>query len=236
MAKRGQLELALAPRHGWGGRRSGAGRKPGPNPRIAHSMRPTLAPRFPCHVTLRIRRDLGSLRRVRIVHEVERTWRRSCDRGRFRLVHYSIQRDHVHMIVEAASARDLACGIKSVAARLARAVNRTLGREGPVLADRYHARILRSPRQVRNAIAYVLLNARRHAWKEGRWMDPRPRIDPASSGRWFAGWRSCLPKAPDPPIVACPRTWLLDRGWRRDGLLGLDEVPGCRSPAPPRAT
>jgi hypothetical protein len=134
------------------------------------------------------------------------------------------------MIVEAASSRDLACGVKSVAARLARAANRALGREGPVLADRYHARVLRSPLEVRNAIAYVLLNARRHAWKSGRWIDPRPRIDPASSGRWFAGWVLLLRRAQDPPVVASPRTWLLGLGWRQHGLLRLDEIPGYRRP------
>lgn len=215
MAKRDQLEFALAPRHGWGGGRPRAGRKPGPHPRIAHSMRPALAPRFPCHVTLRVRRDVGSLRSAYVLREVERSWRRACDRGRFRLVHYSIQPDHVHMIVEAASSRDLACGVKSVAARLARAANRALGREGPVLADRYHARVLRSPLEVRNAIAYVLLNARRHAWK---------------SGRWFAGWVLLLRRAQDPPVVASPRTWLLGLGWRQHGLLRLDEIPGYRRP------
>jgi REP element-mobilizing transposase RayT len=120
-----------------------------------------------------------------VVAEIERSWRRARERGRFRLVHYSIQRDHVHLIVEAASERDLACGMKSLAARLGRAVNRVLGRRGPILSDRYHARIQRTPREVRNAIVYVLLNARRQAWKVGRRIDPWLQIDPASSGRWF---------------------------------------------------
>jgi hypothetical protein len=150
-------------------------------------------------------------------------------------VHYSLQRDHVHLLVEAASARDLGCGMKSIAARFARAVNRALGRKGQVLADRFHAHILRAPREVRNAVAYVLLNARRHAWKEGRGIDP-PRIDPASSGRWFSGWRSSPQTPSDPPAVARPRTWLLALGWRRHGLIRLDEIPGCRSSAASRAT
>jgi REP element-mobilizing transposase RayT len=172
-----------------------------------------------------------SLRGARIVHAVERSWRTARERGRFRLVHYSLQRDHVHLIVEAASASDLACGMKSIGARLARAVNRVLGRKGQVLADRFHAHILRTPQEVPSAIAYVLLNARRHAWKAGRWIDPRTRVDPASSGRWFSGWRSFPPKPHDPPAVARPRTWLLEVGWRRHGLVRLDEVPGGRSSA-----
>jgi hypothetical protein len=118
--------------------------------------------------------------------------------------------------------------MKAVAARLARAVNRVFRRNGPVLADRFHLHVLRSPREVRNAIAYVLLNARRHLAKRGRRIDPRLRIDPASSGRWFDGWRGLVPHADDPPPVARPRTWLLGTGWRRAGLISLSEVPGIR--------
>jgi hypothetical protein len=112
----------------------------------------------------------------------------------------------------------------SLGSRLARAVNRTFGRRGRVLADRYHARVLKTPREVRNALAYVLLNARRHAGRRARRCDT---VDPASSGRWFDGWRTHpMPaRAPDAPAVARPRTWLARTGWRRHGRIGLDEVP-----------
>jgi REP element-mobilizing transposase RayT len=162
------------------------------------------------------------------VSELERSWREACERGRFRLVHYSIQSDHVHMIVEAGSARDLACGLKAVAARFARGVNRVFRRSGRVLADRCHVRVLRTPREVRNAIAYVLLNARRHLAKRGRALPRIVRSDPASSGRWFAGWRTPAPPVRDPPAVARPRTWLLSVGWRRRGLIDASEVPGAK--------
>jgi REP element-mobilizing transposase RayT len=160
------------------------------------------------------------------VAELERSWREACDRGRFRLVHYSIQNDHVHLIAEASSARDLACGLKSIAARFARATNRVFRRAGPVLADRCHVHVLRTPREVRNAIAYVLLNARRHLAKAGRALPRITRIDPASSGRWFYGWRALAPPTRDPPAVAAPRTWLLSVGWRRRGLIDPAEIPG----------
>jgi hypothetical protein len=141
-------------------------------------------------------------------------------------VHYSIQNDHVHMIVEAASARDLACGLKAIAARLARGVNRVFRRAGRVLADRCHVHVLRTPREVRNAIAYVLLNARRHLAKRGDALPAIARIDPASSGRWFSGWRTAAAPVDDPPAVAAPRSWLLSVGWRRGGLIDALEVPG----------
>jgi REP element-mobilizing transposase RayT len=234
-----QLSLDLRSLPRWGGRRPGAGRKLGPMRRDPHRRRAPHSARSPCHVTLRVRRDIPSLRIRRLVREVEASFRRACERERFRLVHYSIQTNHVHMIVEAASAADLAAGMKSIGSRLARAVNRIFDRLGPVLEDRYHPHVLKSPREVRNAIAYVLLNARRHASKLGRSLSRVARIDPASSGRWFDGWRSLPTKRRgcDLPAVSTARTWLLRIGWRRVGLIDPWEVPGssgarCRAASP----
>ena len=220
-----QIELRLRAR-GHGGWRAGAGRKPGPNPRIQHRSRAFASERHPRHVTLKVREDVPSLRSVCVVREIEESFRAGCRRDDFRLVHYSIQRDHLHVIVEASSAAALGRGMKSLGARLARVVNRTRSRRGPVLRDRYHVRVLRTPREVRNAIAYVLLNARKHAARGNRPL-PRARVDPASSGRWFDGWRGRAPQALDLPAVAPARTWLLRAGWRRAGRVGLTEVPGC---------
>lgn len=231
-----QLELSLrfAPR--WGGRRVGAGRKRGVSPRVSHTSRTPLAGRHPCHVTIKVRPDVPSLRSVCLVRALETSWREVCDRGRFRVVHYSIQSSHVHLIVEAASAADLGAGMKSIAARLARAVNRVFGRCGAVLRDRYHHHVLRTPREVRNALAYVLLNARRHAAKFGGPIRRLAGIDPASSGRWFNGWKAAFAYSPDPSAVAKPHTWLLHVGWRRAGLIDPSEVPGPTPHAPlPRA-
>jgi REP element-mobilizing transposase RayT len=174
-----------------------------------------------------VRRGIPSLRTVKFVREWERSLAAACERGRFRVAHYSLQPDHVHLIVEAASERCLASGMKSIGARLARAVNRIFGRCGSVLADRYHLHVLRTPREVRNALAYVLLNARRHVAKRGRWLARSPLIDPASSGRWFDGWtRGVQPPGVDPPSVAPARTWLLRVAWCRHGLIDLEEIPG----------
>ena len=218
----------------WGGRRPGAGRKPGPNPRLRHRSREPFGRGLPCHVTLKVRKDVPSLRTARLVQEVERTFARGCERREFRLVHYSLQGDHAHLIVEAKDRYALGRGMKAVGSRLARAVNRVFARSGPVLTDRYHVRVLRTPREVRNALAYVLLNARRHAAKAGRKLSRALRIDPASSGRWFDGWtrrKSPGIEAPEPSppgasAVSPPHSWLLTKGWRRRGLLDLDEIPG----------
>ena len=183
-------------------------------------------------MTLQVREGLPSLRHAKLVRELEQSFSRSCERGSFRVVHYSIQHDHVHLVVEAKGREALGRGMKSIAARFARAVNRVFGRRGRVLRDRYHLHVLETPREVRNALRYVLLNGRRHAAKQRDAAVPGgSRIDPASSGAWFDGWREGVAsllrgRSAGPPPVARPRTWLLRRGWRRHGLLDPADVPG----------
>jgi REP element-mobilizing transposase RayT len=192
-----------------------------------------LARPLPAHVTLRMCDDVPSLRTVAIVDEIERTFARGRARRGFRLVHYSLQDDHAHLVVEARSKGALARGMKSIAARLARAVNRIAGRSGRVLADRYHVRVLPTPREVHNALRYVLLNARRHAAKAGSKLTGGALLDPASSSRWFEGWKYRVPDARGLPAARVPhrpvaraKTWLLTIGWRRHGLLDPADVPG----------
>jgi hypothetical protein len=205
---------------------------------VRHRSRKPLAETEPCHVTLKVRAGLPSLRRADVVRELEAAFRRGNERKHFRLVHYSIQAEHAHLIVEAKDREALGRGMKSLWA---------FGRTEKVLADRYHLRILTFPRQVRNALAYVLLNARRHAAKRiaqlekrGLKVEPLPNrgtLDGASSARWFAGWRSDVaidresPRAfGKAPAVAEPRTWFLRVGWQRHGLLDPNEIPGALLP------
>ena len=233
MPRRAQLALSLRTPCGWGGRRPGAGRKPDPKSGMRHWSRQSFK-RLPAHVTLRMRADVPSLRLVPIVAEIERTFADGCARPGFRLVHYSLQGNHAHLIVEATDADALGRGMKAIGARLARAVNRVAERDGPVLADRYHLRVLSTPKEVRNALRYVLLNARHHAAKRRRPRGRHVTLDRASSARWFDGWKRRLPQ-PDErdsattaqrPPVARARTWLLTVGWRRHGLLDPADVPG----------
>ena len=183
----------------------------------------------PVHVTLRVREGVPSLRTVALVEEWKRSLAAASERGSFRVAHYSLQVDHAHLIIEAHGKEALASGMKSIAARLARAVNRTFDRSGPVLDGRYHHRSLRTPREVRRALAYVLLNARRHLAKAGRATRiAASMLDPASSARWFDGWRRSTATPLPRPIVSCEvrraRTWLLRVGWRRHGLIDPSEM------------
>jgi REP element-mobilizing transposase RayT len=154
-------------------------------------------------------RVLGSLRRMRVELGAHVT-------------HYSVQRDHVHLMVEASDASTLSRGMQGLAVRIARGVNRAMNRKGAVFADRFHDRVLRSPRQVRNALAYVLCNARKHGLAPNRsgWLDPH------SSAAAFDGWASPRTTLVASDAVSPPRTWLLRVGWRRGGLLEVDHRPG----------
>jgi REP element-mobilizing transposase RayT len=197
---------------------------------VLHREREPVPVDCPVHVTLRVKSNLPSLRDGRFVREWRRSLAEASERGEFRVTHYSLQGDHAHLIVEAHGKDALARGMKSIAARLARALNRVARRSGPVLDSRYHHRSLRSPREVRRALAYVLLNARWHLAKRRRVSRSAALpLDPASSARWFDGWRpevaSRLPEVDWARDVARPRTWLLRVGWRRHGPVDPRELP-----------
>jgi REP-associated tyrosine transposase len=226
-----QLSLSLPARPSWGGRRNGAGRKPSDHAGLPHVSRVLFRHPVPAHVTLRLLPGLPSLRTVRVVTELERSFIKGRTRPGFRLVHYSLQGNHAHLIVEAQDRETLGRGMMAIGSRVARAVNRVAGRTGQVLADRYHLRLLKTPKEVHRALRYVLLNARRHAARAGMTLRGAVRLDPASSAQWFDGWKRRARTAEDRrAIVRSPvaraRTWLLTVGWRRYGLLDPADVPG----------
>jgi len=208
-----------------GGRRPGAGRPRKADSGASHLRRPALASRHPVHVTTRLVR-LPSLRRRDCFRVVRRALAVGVVRSGFRVVEFSVQSNHIHMLCEATGRRALARGLQGLFSRMARALNRHIGRTGRVFADRYHDRILRAPRQVRNTLLYVLKNCWQH---EESVQGP----DPYSSAAWFDGWRERLPRwmrGEGASGAARPRTWLLRVGWRRSGLLSPDAIPGAQAP------
>jgi putative transposase len=216
---RGQLSLPMPATRG--GRRRGAGRKPTRlRPGRMHAPRPRHDARWPVHVTLRGARGIPSLRSSTIFPGLRRAIG-AANRADFRIVHFSAQVDHVHFIVEADGGRALMLGTQGLAIRCALAVNRRARRRGKVWSGRYHTHALRSPNEVRRALAYVLLNFCKH-------LGAAPGVDPCSSGGWFDGWAdsdvACRPVTPRP--VSLSRTWLLATGWRRaGGLIAWHEAP-----------
>ena len=194
-----QLELPT-----WGGRRKGAGRKPaeGKLRLVSHGARPAHLARHPLHAVWRTRPDVPSLRKKAVLDLLRGALAAGSRREAFRLVHYSVQGNHLHLVVEAHDKVALARGMQGLAVRVARAVNRAAGRTGRVFADHYFARALKTPAEVRRAVRYVLDNLLHHA-------PPAAELqtDPVASQA----------------LVAAPRTWLLSVGWlkSRAGPLPL---------------
>jgi len=149
----------------------------------------------------------------------------AAERFDVRLIEYSVQSNHVHLIVETKDEHSLAQAMKGLLVRIARGLNRLWHRSGAVLDDHYHARALKTPLEVRNALVYVLQNARKHGI---HFSGP----DPFSSGPAFDGWKDPIAATValrTRPLVRA-RTWLLSIGWRRGGRIGVDERP-ARPPA-----
>ncbi len=211
-----------------GGKRRGAGRRPrGARAGVSHAARATVSPRTPVLVTMKAVPALRSLRTKRALRAMLPSLAAARD-GLVRVVHFSVQRDHVHLLVEAVDTRALGRGVGALASSLARAFNRAFGRAGQLWRDRFHSRVLGSPRQVRNALAYVLGNARKH----GVSLPPRA-LDPFSSAAAFDAWDGPVVVSSHPlatrlfAVAAPPRSWLLRVGWCRAGPpLDPDHRPG----------
>jgi putative transposase len=164
---------------------------------------------------------------------------------RFRVVVFALQSNHIHLVTEAQDELALARGMQGLSARISRTLNGLWSRRGSVFADRYHARALGTPREVRHALVYVLQNARKHGVQFGG------GVDPYTSGPWFPGWehpagvaqtseshagaKPGLSEASCASLpVARPRSWLLSQGWVRLGRIRIDEAPaGTRRAARP---
>ncbi len=230
--KQGTLEF-----RSWGGARKGAGRKRvGARKCVPHRKRVALKSYRPQHTTMRLVDAVASVRRWRVFAEIVAAIHAS-HRDGFRVIEFSVQDGHLHLITEAGSARALSNGVRALSIRIARALNRVLGRRGKVFADRFHTRALSSLREVRTALVYVLQNARKHFEQKGvalraSWLDK------FSSAGFFDGWDARGSKEavmlreswrsagidPETPTRDAA-TWLLRVGWRRLGVIQPSEVP-----------
>jgi putative transposase len=188
----------------WGGARKGAGRKrQSARPNVPHRPRRKFR-KGALHVTLRLRQEVWNLRTHRCFRALQRAFERGCQRFGYRLVHFSVQGNHIHLIVEAPDVVQLGRAMKGLEVRMARALNKVMNRRGAVFADRYHAHLLTSPREAAHAVRYVLDNWIVHAEREG-WSIPSG-IDPYCSTAW---------REHGPPLVAEPVWWMLRVGVER---------------------
>jgi len=195
-------QLELRPRT-WGGKRKGAGRPKGARSGVPHRSRPSFARPLPLHVTLRMAAHVYNLRSRRSFRVLEQALVTGGCRFGLRVVRFSIQGNHIHLLVEADDKSALMRGIKGLSVRIAKGMNRLMRREGRVLSDRYHARALRTPTEVRHVVTYLRENHRNHMAAAGRHL-PAGWIDPYSSD------------SPELDVVL-PRaqTWLCRVGWQR---------------------
>jgi putative transposase len=180
-----------------GGKRRGAGRPPkGKTAMVSHLKRPAFEKVTPVHVTLRITNDIPSLRSSRRFQLIKECFAKAQKKPGMRLVEFTVLSNHLHLIVEADTSRDLSRGVQGLCVRLARVLNLTLKRGGRVFADHFHSRLLRSPTALVSAIRYVLGNAQRHYGEAGADLFSS---EEASAAR----------------IISEPRGWLLRKGWFR---------------------
>jgi len=226
-----------------GGARRGAGRPAkGKRSGSPHRKRPYLHARYPVHVVLRVVRAVGNLRRRCVYHAIREATLTTAIREDFRIVHLSLQRTHIHLIVEASDKAALASGMQGFQISAAKHLNAAIskGRLGPrrrgtVFPDRYHAEIITSPTQARHALSYVMNNWRKHD-EDRRAPMASWKVDPFSSAVVFPGWveygdQAFLWRGPptyEPLIVYQPRTWLLRAGWRKAGPISCREVPSAK--------
>jgi REP element-mobilizing transposase RayT len=129
---------------------------------ISHLRREKFAARFPVHVTLRVREAVPNLRQRRCLRAIRIAFLGGNGRFGVRLIHFAVLGNHVHMICEADGELSLSRGMQGLNIRMAKALNRAVERRGRVFSERYHARILRTPTQTRNAVHYVLRNHEKH--------------------------------------------------------------------------
>jgi putative transposase len=216
-------------------------KKPGPKRRedradfLGHVARPTHNERHPVLVTIRCVVAAPSLRSELVARTISTQITFAIRRG-VRVVHYTIQDNHLHLIVEASNKTELARGLQRVFSRIAFEVNRVAKRHGRLFRERHHREALTTPTHTRRALVYVLFNGRKHRLQKGHPMSDVLRwIDPCSTTAWFEGWsrdfaptRSMLERTRAGPCApaAKPETWLARVGWLRGGgEVRYDELP-----------
>jgi len=210
-----------------------AGRKPkGARAGERHKVRAEVDPRNPQHVVLRVGGDVKWLRTRKAYQAVRRALVVVLDRAEtFRIVHFSVQGNHLHLIVEVSNKVALGKGMQALGISLAKQLNRVHGRTGTVFPDHYHAESIDSVNQACHALSYVLNNWRKHK-QDGRGLFDG-RIDPFSSGVLFEGWKErsrpvSLPNEYEAPRVSAAQTWMLMTGYKLGPPISVWDVPGTK--------
>jgi REP element-mobilizing transposase RayT len=197
---RRQVELRF--RRSWGGAREGAGRpkREGKRGYVPHVARPAVSRHRPHHVTVRFTRGTWNLRSQRCFEPIRKALAEVARREGVRVVHFSVQHNHVHLMIEAEDRRVLSSAMRSLLIRVARGINGVMGASGRRIAERYHEHVLKTPTETRNALRYVMRNRVHHLARWGK--SSVPFVDPFSSeSRALEG------------LIKPPESWLLQHAW-----------------------
>ncbi len=191
---------------------------------VTHQPRPRLAKKEVLHLTLKLRRGLPSLRRDKAFAAIQRSFYKYSRGDGFRLVHFSVQKDHLHLIAEADSKSALSKGMQKLAISLAKRLDwlwrkLTASKVGRIFKERYHQHMLQTAQEVRNALVYVIQNAKKHG------EIPAHERDFYSSARFFDGFANAKPQPPPDKMLASATAWLLTTAWRQKGLIAVSEIP-----------
>jgi REP element-mobilizing transposase RayT len=201
-----------------------------PRRHVWHRKRPEISGDTPIHIAIRVRKGTIKLRPRRVFRIVRAALVAASQKIFFRLVEYSVQRTHLHLIVEADDKFALSRAMRSLSIRIAKRINQVMGTRGVRIPERYFMSVLKTPLDVRTALQYVLNNYRRHEAQFGR----RCRegwIDPCSSAIWFNDWTHAPRRSRDPcPDLprgnTLPRSDMLRDGWKAWGRIDPSFVPG----------
>lgn len=213
---------------GWGGRREGSGRKKTSQTR--HVSRPRFTKHNPLHVTLRMTKETPSLKRNDVYSDLRDSIAHARKAVGLRLVHFSILSNHIHLLIESESKKKLESAMKSLLITFALKLKRR-GYE-KVFERRYHVHVLKSRRETRNALGYILLNEEKHKGTEIKNIKT-VRPSQFDSAHTFKQWRELLGYKPQVlaaagngdgvhsstdrramnTLLSAPQSWLLRRGW-----------------------
>ena len=213
---------------GWGGARKGAGRRKSKNSGVSHLKRDDFDETSPVHVTMKLLPGLPGLRIeenfLTVLKMLEAAQKES-----FRIVHFTVQGEHLHLLVEAVGKDALARGMTGLAVRISKGLNKLWKRTGSLFADRYHSRVLRTPTEVRNVLDYIFKNRRKHAG-----LKVVQLFDPRSSAMLFGGWKEveAMELVGDYRPIVEARSWLVLKGWlEAGGKLSVRSSPGAKRKA-----
>lgn len=207
---------------------------------VVHGARPRVKRATPAHVTLKLATGRPSLRRK----DVFRTLRHAVGVARrkgLQVVQFSILSNHIHLLLEPDDTLRMAREIQSLAISFARRLNKLTQAKGSPFKERHRLRLLRSPTEVRNALAYVLSNEAKHeGLARGTYF-----ISQFSSGHAFQAWKALF--GPNSSyriathwtlaeierwlgeILVPAETWLLQSGWRRGRIRATGSRRGTRA-------